>query len=157
MSSVDHELPEVLRHPLSRSAQLLLDSRIPARVAWVDAAGRPRVVALWFEWSGAEIAVSSFRGADKLADITDGSELAVSIDTDTFPYRGLRIRGPVSLEVTDGLTESYRRCAARYLGEEAGREWCARLADRDQVLIRIRPAVASETDLSGISFMAGGD
>lgn len=88
------DLPNVLRSPLSPNVELLLDSAIPARLAWVDGKGHPRVVPIWFHWTGEQLAVATFAGARKLDEITSGTVVAVTIDSQTFPYRGLKIRGP---------------------------------------------------------------
>ncbi|MEM9134175.1 MAG: pyridoxamine 5'-phosphate oxidase family protein [Actinomycetota bacterium] len=148
-------LPSVLRTPLSRSTQLLLDSRIPARLAWVDGDGLPQVAPMWFEWVDGELLMSSLVGARKLDDLTDGVAVAVTIDTDEFPHRSVRLTGTVTTETAEGLTDSYRRCAERYLGPEAAAEWCANMEGRSQVLLRVRPRRASESDLSTSAFFRG--
>ena len=44
----DGELPSALREPLSRNAQLLLHSRVPARAAWTDGGGWSPAALPWF-------------------------------------------------------------------------------------------------------------
>ena len=150
----DTTLPEPLRPPLSRNVALLLESRIPARLAWTGAAGRPRVAAIWFHWDGTAVVMTTFSGAAKLEEIDDRSVVAISIDTDTFPYRSLRIGGPVTVAPCDGLSPEYRLAAARYLGEAAGEAWCRSLAGRSQVVIRLTPRWATEGDMSRSPFLA---
>jgi len=147
-------LPEILRPPLTRNVALLLDSHIPARMAWVSRAGRPRIVPMWFHWTGAELVMVAFAGAAKLEEIAEGDEVAASIDTETFPYRGLRMRGPVTLEPSDGLREEYRIAAARVLGPSAGEAWCRSLEGRGQVAIRLAPRWAAEWDMYRSPFLA---
>ncbi len=141
-------LPAVLTPPLSPSVGLLLDSRIPARMAWVSGDGDPRVVPIWFDWNGEELLVATFAGARKLTDLADGSVVAVTIDTDTFPYRSLKLRGPVRIESARGLADCYRRAAVRYLGQDMGERWLDFLAGADQVVLRLRPTWAVAADMA---------
>ncbi len=147
-------LPAALRQPDSRNVQLLLESRIPARIAWVDGDGHPQVAPMWFEWDGAELLISTFAGSRKLEDLNDGAKVAATIDTADFPYRSVRISGPVTLESYGGLTDSYRRAAKRYLGESAANAWCTMLEGKPQVLIRLQPTRASASDMSTMPFVA---
>ena len=41
------------------AAQEMLQSKIPARVAYVGTDGAPRVVPIWFHWNGREIVMAS--------------------------------------------------------------------------------------------------
>ncbi len=146
-------LPATLATPQTRSVQLLLASRIPARVAWVDPTDQPRAAPLWFNWTGTELTMSTFAGSKKALEIVEGSTVAVTIDTEAFPYRSLGLRGVVALEPSDGLTDDYRRAAQRYLGEEPGRQWCERLEGLDQVLLRVRPTTAWASDMSDATYL----
>ena len=141
-------LPEVLRPPLGAPVGLLLESRIPARLAWVGNDGTPRVVAIWFLWTGDELAMSTFAGAQKLSGITEGTIVAVTIDTDTFPYRSLKLRGPVTVRPVDGLAEEYRLAAQRYLGEEMASRWLEFLDGATQVVLSLRPTWARAADMN---------
>lgn len=151
---MSRSLPEALRPPRSRNVALLLESRIPARVGWVAPDGGPRVIAIWFVWDGEQLALSAFAGSRKLDELVAGTRVSVTIDTDTFPYRSLRLGGPISLDPVAGLAPEYRQAAARYLGEVAGSAWCESLDGRDQVVIRLRPTWASAHDMSSSPFLA---
>jgi hypothetical protein len=113
------KLPSALREPLSRNVQLLVGSRVPVRLAWNDAAGKPRVAPLWFRWTGSTLELSTFAESRKLDELHNGDAVAVTIDTEDFPYGSLRIRGPVTIEHVQGLTS-----ARRYLGEGPARDRC---------------------------------
>lgn len=147
------ELPRVLQQPLSRNVQLLLESRVPARVAWTDATGAPRVAPMWFAWTGTTLELSTFVGARKLDELHDGDVVAVTIDTEGFPYRSVRIRGGVTIEHVRGLTAAYRETARRYLGDGPGRDWCERLGEADQALLTVHPTEASASDMSGAPYL----
>lgn len=149
----DDRLPSALRDPVSRNVQLLLDSRVPARMAWTDAERRPRVAPLWFRWTGEAIELSTFAGSRKLDELRDGDTVAITIDSEDFPYRSVRLRGPVTIERLHGLTPSYREAAKRYLGDEPAREWCDRLHDVDQALLTVRPVEASESQMWDAAYL----
>ncbi|MEM9521456.1 MAG: pyridoxamine 5'-phosphate oxidase family protein [Actinomycetota bacterium] len=145
--------PAVLQPPVSRNVQLLLESRVPARLAWVGADGSPLVVPIWFDWHEGQLSVTTFAGSRKLDDLVDGTVVALTIDTEAFPYRSLRVAGPVTRVPEDGLSDSYRRSAERYLGATAGRDWCARLEGAEQVRLVISPTRASESDMSDAGYL----
>lgn len=146
-------LPIILQAPHSPNVELLLDSTIPARMAWVDPAGLPRVLPIWFQWTGTQLAVTTFEGSRKLNEIAAGTVVAVTIDSETFPYRGLKIRGPVELVPSQGLSAEYRQAALRYLGPTVADRWCASLEHLNQMTILISPTSASASDMSGASFL----
>ena len=85
--------------------------------------------------------------------LSSGDVVAVTIDTNDFPYRALKLRGPIGIEPADGLADAYRLAATRYLGHEMADRWCASLDGADQVAIRIRPTWASASDMSSATFM----
>ncbi len=54
---------ELLQDPVS---QELLQSKIPARLAYIAADGTPRVVPIWFHWNGREFVMATPPKAPKL-------------------------------------------------------------------------------------------
>ncbi len=142
------ELPKILKAPQSRTVGLLLESRIPARLAWVAHDGTPRVVPIWFIWSGSQLLVITFRGAKKLQDLTDGTVAAITIDTDQFPYRSLKLRGTITTRATEGLADEYVAAAVRYLGPEMAKNWTDFLGSPDQVVLAISPTWAVVSDMA---------
>jgi hypothetical protein len=81
--------------------------------------------------------------------------VAVTIDTEAFPYRHLKLGGVVTLEPADGLADDYRIAAERYLGPELAAAWCDNPSGAEQVVIRLHPTWAVESDMSGTDFMSG--
>lgn len=121
-------------------AQELLGSRVPARLAynWTD--GTPRVVPIWFHWTGDELVFASFANAPKARAIRDGDALAATIDTVQFPHRVLVVRGQATMRSVDGIVEEYALAARRYFGEEQGDAWLAGLPPGAQMVrIGLRP------------------
>ena len=66
-----------------------------------------------------------------------GQGLAVSIDTDTMPYKVLQVRGSVRTDVVDGVAPEYESMTIRCLGEEQGREWLGALGAMCPQMARI--------------------
>ena len=113
-------------------ARRLLSSTIPARMAYVAADGTPRVMSTWFHWTGEALVMPAFisaphvrHPASRLRDLRARPDVAVTIDTDTFPPEVLLLRGRVELHDVDGVVEEYTKAAERYLGEDAGRAYIA--------------------------------
>jgi hypothetical protein len=98
---------------------------------------------MWFSWSPERGAffVSAFAGASKLSGLHTGTSVALSIDSDDFPYRSLNVRGAITaVDPAEGLTDDYVRAAERYLGQQNARRWIAHLGPAcKQVGIEIRP------------------
>lgn len=109
------------------------------------------MVPIWFHWTGTELAMTTFRGAQKLDDITDGTVVAVTIDTNEFPYKSLKLRGTVRLAPVDGLSEEYRLATNRYLGEQEGERWLEFLDGADQVVLFVSPTLAKTADMAADS------
>lgn len=109
-------------------AKRLLESTIPARLAynWTD--GTPRVVPIWFHWNGSDFILSTPPKAPKLKAIRDGSRVALTIDENGFPPGVLLVRGAAPVKTVDGLTPEYDVCARRYFGEEGGKNWVAQMS-----------------------------
>ena len=104
-------------------AQELLQSRIPARLAYTWHDGTPRVVPIWFHWNGEEIVVAGPPDAPKVAAIEAQPQVALTIDGDTWPYKALILRGTARVDMADGLPPEYAAAAERYFGPEQGQQW----------------------------------
>ncbi len=104
-------------------AQELLHSTIPARLGYVWNDGTPRVIAIWFHWNGQEIVMVSPLKAPKVEVLPKNSNVSIVIDTNTWPYRELSIRGKANVEIIEGVVPEYAAAARRYFGEEQGAAW----------------------------------
>jgi PPOX class probable F420-dependent enzyme len=100
-------------------AQELLRSQIPARLAYVATDGTPRAVPIWFTWNGRELVMASPSTGAKLSALAKNPNVALTIDSNEFPYKVLLIRGKAEVSMEDAVPE-YDQSARRYLGEEAG-------------------------------------
>jgi Pyridoxamine 5'-phosphate oxidase len=127
-------------------AQQLLNSTLPARLAynWVD--GTPRVVPIWFHWDGTAICLGTPLKAPKLKALSDHSRVAVTIDDTAFPYKVLSIRGSADVDVLDDVSPEYAAAAERYFGREQGQAWVASQRGKPMARIRITPEWVSILD-----------
>ncbi len=104
-------------------AQELLTSTEPARLAYTWKDGTPRVVPVWFHWNGSEIVLSTPRAAPKLKVLADRPEVALTIDSNTWPYHVLLIRGTAAVAPHEGIVPEYAAAADRYFGPVQGPAW----------------------------------
>jgi len=118
-------------------AQELLQSTVPARLAYVWGDGTPRVVPIWFHWNGQEIVFGSPVKAPKVQVLPQNSKVAVTIDGNTWPYKVLQIRGTAQVETMNGVTSEYAAAAQRYFGEEQGRVWVEQVSGMFPQMARI--------------------
>jgi hypothetical protein len=109
----------------SETAQRLLASTTPARIAYTALDGTPRIVASWFVWTGEELVMPTFisaphvrHAAYRVRTLRENPAIAVSIDTDSFPPEVLSIRGTAEVTEVDGIPTEYAQAAHRYLGSE---------------------------------------
>lgn len=115
---------ELLQHP---AAQAMLHSTIPARLAYVWTDGTPRVVPIWFHWTGTEIVMGSPAGAPKLKALHTGAKVAITIDEETLGKQ-LMIRGTATVTIVPGLVPEYILAGERYIGKEGMQGWMNQLA-----------------------------
>ncbi len=127
---------ELLQHPASKE---LLNSKIPARLAYVWTDGTPRVVPIWFHWNGKEIVMASPAKAPKLKALARNPKVAVTIDDNVFPHKVLLVRGTAKLQPVAGVVPEYAMAAERYFGVEHGKAWVEQMASmvKDQGSVRI--------------------
>ncbi len=124
----------LLNEPL---AQELLHSAIPARLAYVWSDGTPRVIPIWFHWTGEEIVLCSPPSAPKMKALSQDTKVALTIDYEAWPARVLLIRGTTHSQLVDGEVPEYAEITRRYLGEEDSKSWRAQYAQMFPKTIRI--------------------
>jgi hypothetical protein len=138
-------------------AQRLLAAPIPARLAFIALDGTPRVVPTWFHWTGQDLVMPTYTAgpnigvrhpAARLAALRARPDVAVTIDTDTFPPQSLSLRGQVEITEVDGLAPEYAAAARRYLGADAAGAMLAGLDQPGtaQARIVLRPSWAGLID-----------
>jgi hypothetical protein len=144
-------------------AKHLLASTIPARFAYTSRDGTPRVLPTWFQWTGKELVMATLvsaphvkRPAARLAALWIRPDVAITIDTETFPPNVLLVRGKASVTEVDGVVPEYALAACRYLGKERANGYLAQMDQPGTRMARIsvRPAWVGvldfETRLPGV-------
>jgi hypothetical protein len=106
-------------------AQQLLQSAIPARLAYTWRDGTPRVVPMWFQWTGDVILMGCPPNAPKMKVLADRPHVAVTIDNNEWPYQVLLIRGIASVEPVDEIFPEYTAMARHYLGDDGSKQFLA--------------------------------
>jgi PPOX class probable F420-dependent enzyme len=110
-----------------------------AHFATVGPDGKPRVRPIWFCFAeGALWFTTRLEARRTGADVIAGSSVAVSIASETRPYRAVLAYG--TPEVWEKDAKSWlERIATRY-GEAEGRRWLARaMREPDRVVLRLVP------------------
>jgi hypothetical protein len=95
-----NDVLQVLNDPL---AQELLRSNIPARLAYTGRDGAPRAIPIAFHWDGTQFVVCTPPRAAKVRALEANPQVALTIDTNTFPPHVLLVRGTARIEVVDGV------------------------------------------------------
>ena len=124
----------LLDHP---AAKELLESKIPARMAYVWTDGTPRVIPIWFHWNGSEFVMGTPPKAPKLKALAKNPKVALTIDDNTFPHKVLMVRGTARIEPVQGVVPEYAKCADRYFGPEQGKAWVGQVAALLPSMVRV--------------------
>jgi nitroimidazol reductase NimA-like FMN-containing flavoprotein (pyridoxamine 5'-phosphate oxidase superfamily) len=109
------QVAEVMNDPLS---QELLHSAIPARIAYNGTDGFPRAIPIGFLWKDGRIVVCTASNAYKVKALEARPEVALTIDTDSQPYRALLARGTASVEIVDGVPSEYLDASRKAMKDE---------------------------------------
>jgi len=142
-----HDPLALLQTPV---AQALLQSTIPARLAYTGRDGTPRVLPIWFHWTGEVFGLGTRLDSGKVKALSTYPTVALTIDTESFPYQALQVRGTIEIETIDGIVPEYELCAKRYLGEQRGQAWIAQLRQVFPPMARliVRPEWVGILDLA---------
>lgn len=125
---------ELLQHPASKE---LLQSKIPARLAYIGTDGTPRVVPIWFHWNGREFVLGTPPKAPKLKALAKHPKVALTIDDNNFPHKVLLVRGTAKLNSVNGVAPEYALAAERYFGEQQGKAWVTQVSSMSPQMVRI--------------------
>ena len=125
---------DLLQHP---AAKELLQSNIPARLAYIWTDGTPRVIPIWFHWNGREFVLGTPPKAPKLKALKKNPKVALTIDDNTFPHKVLLVRGTARLQPLDGIAPEYATAAERYFGPKQGQAWVNQLRGMVPTMVRI--------------------
>jgi len=124
----------LLQHPASKG---LLQSKIPARLAYVWTDGTPRVIPIWFHWNGRELVMATPPKAPKLKALAKNPKVSLTIDDNTFPHKVLLVRGTARPQPVEGIVPEYIAAAERYFGREQGEAWIGQLRKMIPSMVKI--------------------
>ena len=134
---------ELLNDPV---ASALVNSVNPARLAYTWMDGSPRVVPIWFHWTGAQFVLGTPPKAPKLKALAADPRVALTIDDTAWPPGVLLVRGRAGIELLDDVGPEYEQAATRYFGPEQGPAWVATLRGKPMARIAITPEWAGILD-----------
>ncbi|HUS17555.1 MAG TPA: pyridoxamine 5'-phosphate oxidase family protein [Chloroflexia bacterium] len=106
---------QVMNDPL---AQDLLHSDIPARLAYTGRDGSPRAIPVGFLWTGSHIVIGTAANSPKMHALQANPQVALTIDTNTFPPHVLLVRGRAQVEIVEGVAPEYLEASKKYVPPE---------------------------------------
>ena len=118
-------------------AQELLRSTTPARLAYIWRDGTPRVIPIWFHWNGQDVVLGTPTKAPKVRALSANPNVALTIDSNAWPYKVLQIRGTARVETVVGVVPEYAQAAERYFGAEQGRAWVEQVSQMFPRMARV--------------------
>jgi Pyridoxamine 5'-phosphate oxidase len=101
-----------------RLAQELLNSTIPARLAYTGLDGFPRAIPIGFLWDGTRFVIGTATNSPKMQALRANPKVALTIDTNTFPPHVLLVRGTARVEIVDGVAPEYLQGSKKYVAPE---------------------------------------
>lgn len=130
--------------------QFLADTHVG--VLSVDATdGRPPAsVPIWYDYTpGGDIRVNTGAGSRKAKLIERAGAVTLVVQREELPYQYVVVEGAVVQAATPAPREPREAIAVRYLGEEGGRAFAAKMDGASSVLFTIRPDRWLTADYSG--------
>ena len=98
--------------------------------------GPPQLVPIWYQYDGEVIWMASEKRVSKIENIKRNPRVSLSVNDDTFPYKGVVAYGKVTL-VEENVQEGRRAIFRRYLGETEGDAYAAQPRPRGTILLRM--------------------
>ena len=103
---------------------------------------------MWFTWTGTELVFGATGSSPKVEALRANPRVAITIDSETAPYRVLSIRGNAEVSIVERAVEEYADAALRYMGPTHGASFRdhAKATMRNMARITIRPDWVSLID-----------
>ena len=139
------DVARVLNDPL---AQELVQSSIPARLAYVGPDGFPRAITIGFYRDGAQFVLCTAPHAPKVSALKANPKVALTVDTNAFPPHVLLVRGTAAIDMVDGVPPEYLEASRKSVGPD---QWDAfeaqvRVMYKQMARIKITPLWAKLLD-----------
>jgi Pyridoxamine 5'-phosphate oxidase len=109
------QVKQVMNDPL---AQELLNSDIPARLAYIGLDGFPRAIPVGFLWDGRRFVIGTATNSPKMKALSANPKVALTIDTNAFPPHILLVRGTAHVEIVDGVAPEFLEGSRKYVAPE---------------------------------------
>lgn len=122
MTTLSEHSTALLTDPV---AQELLASTIPARLAYTWRDGTPRVIPIWFHWTGREFLLGTPPNSPKMKVLADRPAVSLTIDSNPWPSKALLIRGTATVTTSSDVFPEWELMARRYVDEAGARELVA--------------------------------
>src|SRR5882762_2282543 len=107
------DVTRVLSDPL---AQELMQSSIPARLAYLGLDGFPRAIPIGFHWNGVQFVLCTVPHAPKVSALKTNPKVAFTVDTNAFPPHVLLVRGTAVIDIVDGVPPEYLAASRKGVG-----------------------------------------
>jgi hypothetical protein len=139
------DVTRVLSDPL---AQELMQSSIPARLAYLGPDGFPRAIPIGFHWNGIQFVLCTVPHAPKVSALKANPKVAFTVDTNAFPPHVLLVRGTAAIDIVDGVPPEYLAASRKGVGPD---QWDAfeaqvRAMYKQMARIKITPLWAKLLD-----------
>jgi Pyridoxamine 5'-phosphate oxidase len=139
------DVTRVLSDPL---AQELMQSSIPARLAYLGLDGFPRAIPIGFHWNGIQFVLCTVPHAPKVSALKTNPKVAFTVDTNAFPPHVLLVRGTAAIDIVDGVPPEYLAASRKGVGPD---QWDAfeaqvRAMYKQMARIKITPLWAKLLD-----------
>ena len=141
----EQDVKRVLSDPLARE---LMQSSIPARLAYVGPDGFPRAIPIGFYWNGVEFVLCTVPHAPKVPALKANPKVGLTVDTNAFPPHVLLVRGTAAIDIVDGVAPEYLEASRKAIPPE---QWDAfeagvRAMYKQMARIKITPLWAKLLD-----------
>ena len=129
------DIDEVMSRPISKQ---LVDSNIPARLAYTALDGTPRVIPIAFGFDGGTFHVWTLPHAPKIKALAVNPNVAITVDTaGQWPPRALLVRGTATMEEVEGVPQGYLDASQKITPAEEFEAWKVGVMQLYKRMVRI--------------------
>lgn len=130
--------------------QFLADTHVAVLSVAAEDGRPPASVPIWYDYTpGGNITINTGAGSRKAKLIEQAGAVTLVVQREELPYQYVVVEGSVVETTSPAPTEPREAIAARYLGEEGGREFARQMGDAGSVLYAIRPDRWITADFTG--------
>jgi PPOX class probable F420-dependent enzyme len=108
------------------------------RLAVVDREGKPHISAVWYLWKEGHFYISTSEDRLKVRAVRENPNVALIVDTDVIPYKGVIVEGTATLTKKD-IKEITLAIVKKYVPSKFVKSEFEDLMRYPRVLIKIKP------------------